>query len=113
MQVVDGIAPVILNVPAKGGEAHPHIEPRHLHARDVHVDMRQNRLLEHRHVIQVPTRKCIFLQKENSVDESRNDKSPTDISRESLETKVKNCVKSQSSSLQNLRSLLSTCNSYS
>lgn len=32
MQEVDGVAPVVLDVPAEGGEAHPHVEPGHLHA---------------------------------------------------------------------------------
>lgn len=42
MQVVDGIAPVVFNMPAKRGEAHPYIQPRYLHARDVGIDMSKN-----------------------------------------------------------------------
>lgn len=54
MQEVDGVAPVVLDVPAEGGETHAHIEPGHLHTRDVHIDVSEHRLLQHRHVVQVP-----------------------------------------------------------
>ena len=54
VQEVDGVAPVVLDVPAEGGEAHAHIEPGHLHARDIHVYVGKDRLLQDWHVIQVP-----------------------------------------------------------
>lgn len=55
VQEVDGVAPVVLNVPAEGGETHPHIEPGHLHTRDVYVDVGEHGLLQHGHVIQIPS----------------------------------------------------------
>lgn len=61
VQVVDGIAPVVLNMPAKGGEAHPHVQPGHLHARDVCIDVSKDWLLQDGHVVQVPTRESIIL----------------------------------------------------
>lgn len=42
MQIVDGIAPVVLNVPAERGEAHAHVEPRQSHATDISSDMGQH-----------------------------------------------------------------------
>lgn len=54
MKEVDGVTPVVLDVPAEGGETHSHIEPGHLHAGYVHVDVGQHRLLQDRHVVQVP-----------------------------------------------------------
>ncbi len=61
MQVVDGVAPVVLDVPAEGREAHAHVEPGQLHAADVPADVRQHRLLQHRHVVQVPARARVLL----------------------------------------------------
>lgn len=31
VQKIDGVTPVVLNMPAEGREAHAHIEPGHLH----------------------------------------------------------------------------------
>lgn len=39
MQVVDGVAPVVLNVPAERREAHAHIEPWQGHAADICGDV--------------------------------------------------------------------------
>lgn len=64
MKVVDGIAPMILNVPAERGETHPHIKPGHLHARNISIDMSEDRLLQYRHIVEVPARKGIFLPTE-------------------------------------------------
>lgn len=61
MQIVNGIAPVVLNVPAETGEAHAHVAPGHFHPRDVSINVAQDRLLQHRQVIQVPTRRYILL----------------------------------------------------
>ena len=54
VQEVDGVAPVVLNVPAERGETHAHIKPGYLHARDVHIDVGEHRLLQHWHVVEVP-----------------------------------------------------------
>lgn len=54
MQEVDGVTPVILDVPTERGEAHAHVEPGHLHTRDVHIYVGEHRLLQHWHVVQVP-----------------------------------------------------------
>lgn len=61
MEVVDGVTPVILNMPAKGREDHAYVEPGHLHAGDVCVDVAQHGLLQHRHHVQVPTTGGILL----------------------------------------------------
>lgn len=45
VQVVDGVAPVIFNVPAESWEHHAHVEPWHLHPRDVSINMAQEWLL--------------------------------------------------------------------
>ena len=45
MQVVNGVAPVVLNVPAEAGEAHPNIHPWNLdgiQARNLDVIMTQS-----------------------------------------------------------------------
>ena len=54
MQEVDGVAPVVLDVPAEGGEAHAHVQPGQLHAADVGRDVGQHRGVQHGHVVQVP-----------------------------------------------------------
>lgn len=64
MQVVDGVAPVILNVPAEGGEAHADIKPRQRHPTDVSCYVSQNRRVHHRQVVQVPATFEVFLQKQ-------------------------------------------------
>ena len=61
VQVVDGVAPVVLNVPAEAGEAHAHVRPRHLHPGDVCVHVAQHRPLDVREVVQVPARHRILL----------------------------------------------------
>lgn len=42
MQIVNGIAPVVLNVPAETGEAHAHVAPGHFHPRDVSINVAQD-----------------------------------------------------------------------
>lgn len=61
MEVVNGVTPVILNMPAKGWEDHAHIEPGHLHAGNICIDVAQYGLLQHWHHIQVPTTGGILL----------------------------------------------------
>lgn len=61
VQVVDGVAPMILNVPAESGEYHANIKPRHLHARDIAINMAQERLLQYGHNIQVPATAGVVL----------------------------------------------------
>ena len=61
VEVVNGVTPVILNMPTKGREDHAHIEPGHLHARDICIDVAQYRLFQHWHHIQVPTTRSILL----------------------------------------------------
>lgn len=65
MKVVDGIAPVILNVPAERGKAHSHIKPRNLHSRNISIDVSKDRLFQYGHIVEIPARKGILLhQKE-------------------------------------------------
>lgn len=64
VEEVDGVTPVVLNVPAEWGETHAYIEPGHLHARDVHIDVGEDWLLQHWHVIQVPAGVGILLTRE-------------------------------------------------
>lgn len=67
VEVVDGVAPVVLNVPAERGEDHPHVEPGDLHPRDVSVDVAQQRLLQHGHHVQVPAAARVLLQDTRNV----------------------------------------------
>lgn len=62
MEVVDGVTPVILDVPAEGGEAHANIKPGQRHAADVSCHMSQNRRVHHRQVVEVPAALEVFLQ---------------------------------------------------
>lgn len=62
VQVVNRVAPVVFNVPAEGGEAHSHIEPRELHAAYVSSDVSKHRLLHHGHVVQIPATIKILLK---------------------------------------------------
>ena len=62
MQVVDGVAPVILNVPAEGGEAHADIKPWQRHPTDVSCHMSQYRRVHHRQIVEVPATFKVFLQ---------------------------------------------------
>ena len=48
MQIIDGVTPMVLDVPAKGGEAHAHVAPRDLHAADVAADVAQDGSFQHR-----------------------------------------------------------------
>lgn len=64
VQEVDGVTPVVLDVPAERGETHAHIKPGYLHARDIHIDVGEHGLLQHRHVVQVPARVGILLSGE-------------------------------------------------
>ena len=61
MQVVNGVAPVILNVPAESWEHHTDVKPGHLHPRDVSIDVTQQGLLQHGHHVQVPATAGVFL----------------------------------------------------
>ena len=62
VEVVDGVAPVVLDVPAEGGEAHAHIQPGQLHATDVGCNVSQHGGIQHRHVVQVPAAAQVMLQ---------------------------------------------------
>ncbi len=62
VQVVDGVTPVILDVPAEGREAHADIKPRQRHSTDVSCHMSQYRGVHHRQVVQVPATLEVFLQ---------------------------------------------------
>lgn len=53
---------MVFDVPAESGEDHAHVKPGHLHARDVCVDVAQQRLLQNRHHVQVPAAPGIVLQ---------------------------------------------------
>ena len=54
VEVVDGVGPVVLDVPGEGSEAHADVAPRHLHAADVHADVLQHRGAQHRQVVEIP-----------------------------------------------------------
>ena len=56
VEVIDRGRPVVLGVPAEGGEAHAHVEPRDLHSGNVHVTGAQDRVGQHGQVVQVPLR---------------------------------------------------------
>ena len=45
---------MVLNVPAEAGEAHPHISPGHLHARDISVHIAEHRAPGIGQVVEVP-----------------------------------------------------------
>ena len=65
VQVIDRVAPVILNMPAEGRKHHSHIKPGNLHARDVSINVAKKGLLQQRHHIQVPATAGIVLTKNN------------------------------------------------
>ena len=54
VQVVDRRGPMVLGMPAEGGEAHTDVEPGNFHTRDVHVDGFQDGVGHHRQAVQVP-----------------------------------------------------------
>ena len=56
VQEVDTRRPVILDMPAEGGETHSHVEPGHLHPGDVHVNVLQDRVGHNWQVIEIPLR---------------------------------------------------------
>lgn len=62
MQVVYRVAPVILDVPAKGGEAHADVKPRQRHAANVGRHMSEHGTIHHGQVVQVPATLEVFLQ---------------------------------------------------
>lgn len=66
MQVVDGVAPVILDVPAEGGKAHADVEPRQRHPTDVGGDVSQHRRVHHCQVVEVPATFEVFLPGEHT-----------------------------------------------
>lgn len=62
VQVVDGVAPVILDVPAEGGETHADIKPRQRHPANVSRHVGQHGGIHHGQVVQVPAALEVFLQ---------------------------------------------------
>lgn len=62
MQVVNGVAPMVLDMPAERGEAHAHIQPGQGHATYISRHMRQHRWSHHCHVIQIPPTAQVLLQ---------------------------------------------------
>jgi len=62
VKIVYGVAPVVLNMPAERGEAHPHIKPGNLHPTDVGCNVSQHGGIEDRHVVQVPAAAQVMLQ---------------------------------------------------
>ena len=60
VHIVDGVTPVILDMPAKGGEAHADVAPGHLHPANVAADVAQDRSLQHRKDVEIPTRIRVF-----------------------------------------------------
>lgn len=62
MKVVDGVAPVVLDVPTEGGEAHAHVKPRQGHAADVRRHVGEDGRIHHGHVVEVPPAPEVFLQ---------------------------------------------------
>lgn len=73
VQVVDRVAPVVLDVPAERREAHAHVQPGELHAAYVSGDVSKNRLFHHWHVVQVPAAVQVFLK-------TQKQKRETDVS---------------------------------
>lgn len=65
VQVIDGVAPVVLNMPAEGRKHHSHIKPGDLHPRDVSIDVAKEGLLQQRHHIQVPATAGIILTRKS------------------------------------------------
>lgn len=63
MHVVDGVAPMILVVPAEGGEAHADVHPRNLHTGNVAVDVAENGALHDGQVVQIPRAVRVFLKR--------------------------------------------------
>ena len=60
VHVIDGVAPMILDVPTKGGEAHADVAPGHLHPADVAANVAQDRSLQHRKDVEIPSRIRVF-----------------------------------------------------
>ena len=56
---------MVLRVPAERGEAHPNVEPGHLHSADVHIDGAEDGVGDHGKVVQVEVGTGIPLKKEN------------------------------------------------
>lgn len=65
VQVIDGVAPVILNMPAESWKHHSYIKPGDLHPRDVSINVAKEGLLQQRHHVQVPATAGIILSKKN------------------------------------------------
>lgn len=61
VQVVYGIAPVILNVPAERGEAHAHVKPWQCHPANVGRHVSQHGTIHHGQVVEVPATLEVFL----------------------------------------------------
>lgn len=62
VKVIYGVAPVVFNVPAEGGEAHAHIQPGQLHSADVGRNVSEHGAVQDGHVIQVPATAQVVLQ---------------------------------------------------
>lgn len=79
VQVVDGVAPVILDVPAEGGKAHAHIKPRQRHPTDVSRYVSQHRRVHHCQVVEVPATFEVFLPEgHRNEDKSTKRSTPTE-----------------------------------
>lgn len=65
MQVVNGVAPVVLDMPTERGEAHAHIQPGQGHATYISCHVGQHGWRHHRHVIKIPTTVQVLLQYTN------------------------------------------------
>lgn len=62
VKVVNGVAPVVFNVPAEGWEAHAHIQPGQLHSADVGCNVSEHGAVPDGHVVQVPAAVQVVLQ---------------------------------------------------
>lgn len=62
VKVIYGVAPVVFDVPAEGGEAHAHIQPRQLHSADVGRNVSEHGAIQDRHVVQVPAAAQVVLR---------------------------------------------------
>lgn len=59
MEIIDGVAPVVFDVPAEAGEAHTYVCPGHFHPRYVSVNIAQDGTPGVGQVVEVPVRECI------------------------------------------------------
>ena len=54
MEVVDGVAPMVFNVPTEAGETHAHVRPGNLHAGNISIHIAEDGALDIGEVVQVP-----------------------------------------------------------